>query len=148
MNLTIEREESTEKSTAGRMCIDGPFECYTLEDVVREVPGQPVEFWKIPGQTAIPAGTYNVIITPLVRFRRDMPLLENVPGFTGIRIHPGNTDEDTEGCILVGNFRETSDLIRGSRDAFERLFTKIKNALYTGQKVTLKISNAGGMAGE
>ena len=75
---------------------------YSLEDVVREVPGRPVAEWKVPGKTAIPAGRYRLRWTMSNRFRREMLLLEGVPGFAGIRIHAGNTDADTEGCILLG----------------------------------------------
>ena len=77
------------------MYLDGRFGVLHLEDVVRQ--GE-----KVPGQTAIPEGIYTVQITFSNRFKRDLPLLLNVPNFEGIRIHPGNTDADTEGCILVG----------------------------------------------
>jgi hypothetical protein len=77
--------------------------------------------------TAIPAGTYEVVINFSERFRRPLPLLLNVPNFTGVRIHPGNTDEDTEGCILVGKAKQP-DLIGESRVAFEGLFTKLQDA--------------------
>ena len=79
--------------TLGKMYIDGVDMCYTLEDVVREE--------KVYGETAIPAGRYRVDVTYSNRFQCDMPLVLDVPNFEGIRIHPGNTDKDTHGCILV-----------------------------------------------
>jgi len=76
------------------------------------------------GQTAIPVGTYQIIITPSKRFGRLLPLLVSVPDFDGIRIHPGNKAEDTEGCILVGKTR-SSDFIGRSREAFDELFIRM-----------------------
>lgn len=114
-------------------------ECFTLEDVVRGTDGATVKEWKIPGQTAIPKGVYNVVITPSHRFKRDLPLLENVPGFTGVRIHPGNTAEDTEGCILVGRYRSTHS-VSESKAAFAELLPKIQAALQDGGTVTLEIA--------
>jgi len=79
------------------------FECYTCEDPVRGN-GDPktVAEWKVKGDTAIPYGTYKVRKTMSPRFKRMMWELQNVPGFAGIRIHAGNTAQDTEGCILLG----------------------------------------------
>lgn len=119
MDLTLIREPSTAQSTMGKLMIDGVFECYTLEDVVRPV--------KIAGETAIPAGTYKVIIDMSNRFKRLLPLVVDVPGFAGIRIHPGNTARDTEGCILVGTSR-SADFVGSSRVAFDALFKKMQAA--------------------
>lgn len=119
MELTLTRGPSTTKSTPGTLLVDGKFECFTLEDVVRPK--------KIPGETAIPAGTYKVIIDMSNRFKRLLPLLIDVPGFAGIRIHPGNTDKDTEGCILVGTSR-SKDFVGNSRVAFDALFKKMQAA--------------------
>ena len=74
---------------------------WVLEDQVREVVGEPVSEWKVPGKTAIPAGRYKVLITFSNRFQKLMPQLMDVPGFTGVRIHAGNTAADTEGCLLL-----------------------------------------------
>jgi hypothetical protein len=99
--------------------IDGIWECYTLEDVERPV--------KIKAETAIPKGTYKVIINQSNRFKRLMPLLLNVPNFEGVRIHAGNTNHDTEGCILVGQSRN-KNYIGQSRKAYEKLFKKMQAA--------------------
>lgn len=127
MKLTLKRGKSSDKSTIGELFVDGKFECYILEDVVREKPGVPVSEWKIKGKTAIPVGRYDVAITMSPKYGRMMPLLVNVPGYEGIRIHSGNVAEDTEGCLLTGKTKGI-DSVGGSRDAFQSLFDKLKNA--------------------
>ena len=119
MQITVKRLHKTDKSTIGELLIDGVFECYTLEDVERPV--------KIKAETAIPKGTYRVIINMSNRFKRLMPLLLNVPNFEGVRMHAGNTNHDTEGCILVGRTR-SKDFIGQSRKAYEKLFKKMQAA--------------------
>jgi hypothetical protein len=119
MQITIKRLHKTDTSTIGELLIDGIWECYTLEDVERPV--------KIKAETAIPKGTYKVIINQSNRFKRLMPLLLNVPNFEGVRIHAGNTNHDTEGCILVGQSRN-KNYIGQSRKAYEKLFKKMQAA--------------------
>lgn len=128
MLIEVKRFEFKDTYTVGKMYIDNIYECYTLEDVVRTGA-------KVNGQTAIPTGTYNLIINHSNRFNRDLPLLENVPNFTGVRIHSGNTSANTEGCILVGTTWSGKDFIGNSRVAFNKLFEKLKKA----KKVTIKI---------
>ena len=131
MNLTLNRKWFTDKSTVGELSIDGKFECYTLEDCVRNE--------KIQNITAIPYGMYEVAVTFSNRFQKPMPQLLNVPGFQGIRIHSGNKAEDTEGCILVGQSK-TPDFIGGSRPAYQALFSKIQAALKK-EKVWIEIKS-------
>lgn len=138
MKLRLERTWCGAVCTIGTLSIDGAFECFTLEDVVRERDGEPVEAWKIRGETAIPRGTYPVTITWSNRFKRDLPLVDRVPGFAGIRIHPGNTHEDTEGCILVGRAKGP-DRVLESRAAFLDLYDKLDQALARGEAVTLEV---------
>lgn len=128
MLIEVKRFEFKDTYTVGKMYIDNIYECYTLEDVVRTGA-------KVNGQTAIPTGTYNLIINHSNRFNRDLPLLENVPNFTGVRIHAGNTSAHTEGCILVGTTWSGKDFIGNSRVAFNKLFEKLKKA----KKITIKI---------
>jgi hypothetical protein len=130
MEILLDRKYPYSSCVIGELSIDGKFECYTLEDVEREV--------KIPGKTAIPKGIYKVIITLSNRFKRELPLLLNVPNFEGIRIHSGNTDKDTEGCILVGKTRGNG-VIYESRLALTPLFRKIQSALGSGFPVNIKI---------
>lgn len=142
MNLELKRHPSNSVCTIGDLYVDGAFQCNTLEDVVREVAGEPVEEWKIPRSTAIPEGTYNVIINDSVHFDRPLPLLVAVPGFTGVRIHSGNVPQDTEGCILVGTrVAEDGNSILESRAAFGPLFQEIKDAINALEKVTITITN-------
>jgi hypothetical protein len=93
------------------------------------------------GQTAVPIGDYKVIINKSARFGTMMPLLRDVPQFTGVRIHSGNTVEDTEGCILVGQTRGNSTIL-SSRAAFARLFTKMVEAQRRGEDISIKIMRA------
>jgi len=139
MKLHLKRVSFTSNSTIGELSIDNVFECYTLEDMVRQVEGQPVAQWKIPNFTAIPRGTYPVIINYSPHFECDMPLLLNVQGYEGVRIHVGNTDKDTDGCILVGA-TQGKDFIGHSRDEFAKLFLKIKTAIASGDSVSITIA--------
>jgi hypothetical protein len=129
MLLTLNREIYTQRSTIGSLAVDGKFHSFTLEDCVRPV--------KIPGKTAIPAGRYEVIINWSARFKRPLPLLLNVPFFAGVRIHAGNTDVDTEGCILVGRTRQV-DFIGESRKAFDLLFKRLSSAI-AKEKIYMEI---------
>lgn len=138
MKLTLERQIAALTCTLGSLFVDDEFECFTLEDVVREIPNVPVERWKIPGKTAIPAGTYPVQLTFSNRFRKVMPQLIDVPGFAGIRIHPGNTDADTEGCILLGTEIGHESILR-SRDAYAAFLAKLEKAIANGEAVTIEI---------
>src|SRR6185503_20455515 len=124
MELELKRRWFTTLSTIGELFIDGEWFCFILEDKMRELPGVPVEQWKIKGRTAIPVGRYQVVIAPSARFKRDLPRLLRVPGFEGILIHPGNTAVDTEGCLLPGLTR-AADKVLSSRVAFSRLFAKL-----------------------
>ncbi len=143
MHLDLKRATFTKESTIGELFVDGVFECYVLEDVVRGA-GEA----KVYGKTAVPAGNYHLRITYSNRFRRLLPLLVNVPGGTiqfggrriddcGVRIHSGNTAADTEGCLLVGLDKKT-DFVGRSRDAFSRLFPRLQDAVAVGP-VTLTI---------
>lgn len=136
MKLKLVRETLTEVSTIGSLYVDGVFECYILEDKDRrlEEGGE-----KVYGRTAIPLGTYEVIVDMSNRFKRLLPLVRNVPQFSGIRIHPGNTDADTEGCLLPGTTKG-ADKVLNSRTAFDRLFKKIQEARVRGEAVTLEVT--------
>ena len=133
MKLRLERTWCGPKCTIGQLLVDGASECFTLEDVVR------ADGVKVYGETAIPAGSYPVTITPSARFKRDLPLIENVPNFEGIRIHPGNTAEDTHGCVLVGRTKGP-DFVGESKAAFAALYAKIAAALDAGDAVTLEVA--------
>ena len=130
MLMQLKRKWLTDESTIGELAVDGEFECFTLEDVVRDK--------KIKGETAIPAGTYEIAVTFSNKFKKYMPLLMNVPDFEGVRIHPGNRPEDTEGCILVGQTKD-DNFVGHSVAAFENLFPKIQAAIVK-EKVFIEIT--------
>jgi len=136
MKLHLERLQIDPDVTIGSLSVDGEWQAWTLEDPVRP-PGV-----KVPGDTAIPPGTYPVTITGSPRFRRMLPLVGNVPNFSGVRIHPGNTTADTEGCILVGCDRFSKSLGH-SRKAFDALFALLEDASRRGEAVSLTIVGSG-----
>jgi hypothetical protein len=121
MDMILIRDASENGRTFGVLEIDGVFECYTLEDEVRP------DGEKVPGRTAIPAGRYQVQMTHSPRFGKVMPLVCDVPGFEGVRIHVGNTEGDTEGCILVGAVKGPVAIYH-SAQAFSELMLKLEGA--------------------
>jgi hypothetical protein len=94
--ITIERSLFSPERTIGKVFKRGDHVGYSMEDTVRD------SGVKVAGKTAIPAGTYSLAVTFSPRFKKDMILVEGVPNFTGVRIHGGNTEEDSLGCPLVG----------------------------------------------
>lgn len=128
MKITVIRKLLTDTFTIGDLYLDGKLFCQTLEDKVRE-PGV-----KIPGQTAIPAGEYQLRMTYSHRFKKVMPQLMNVPMFEGVRIHSGNTERDTEGCLLVG--KQQGDHLVNSRDTYNDLMDVIE---YCREIITITI---------
>ena len=114
--LTLYRKWYTDKSTIGELVYKNERIMYTLEDVVRE--------HKIWGETAIPAGVYEIEVTHSPRFKKPLPLIKRVEGFKGVRIHSGNYPEDTEGCLLVG-MTKGRDFIGSSRTAMKILMDLI-----------------------
>ena len=134
MNLRVIREPSTAAATMGILLIDGVFVCWTLEDVVREV--------KIPGETAIPAGRYAVRLSLSQRFQKLLPeILAGGRGFTGIRIHSGNTQADTAGCVLVGRKRGNSVVLE-SKLALIEVMEHLRRATTAGDSITISIEDA------
>jgi hypothetical protein len=131
--IKLKRRWFTDKSSIGEFFFDNSTEriCYTLEDCLRET--------KIHGETCIPAGKYEVVFSFSNRFKKFLPLLLNVPGFEGVRIHPGNTAADTEGCILPG-FERADDLVTNSRAAFSYFFASLNGAMQNG-KIFIEITN-------
>lgn len=137
LELFLKRFKFTENATYGRLHVGGEFFCYILEDTDRRLEdgGE-----KIYGKTAIPRGRYEIIINRSPRFMRQLPLLLNVPGFEGIRIHTGNKPEDTEGCLIPGlKIQPEKNWIANSRAAFDPLMGKILSALINGGKVFIEV---------
>lgn len=140
MDWTLRRDPTGPHGTFGALYIGAGFECHTLEDPVRDdpVPETLENEAKEPGRTAIPPGRYEVVLTWSPRFRRVMPELKSVPGFTGVRIHPGNTHQDTAGCILPGKARFATR-VGYSQEAFAAIFVKLSDTLASGDRVWLSI---------
>ena len=121
MLVEVKRFEFGTTYTIGKLYIDGVYQCYTLEDVVRSGP-------KVAGATAIPTGEYKLVIDFSNRFQQRMPHILNVPSFEGVRIHCGNTSSDTEGCILLGSIWPGKNSVTGSRLAFNKVFPLLEDA--------------------
>lgn len=138
MNIKLVRKKGTKGFTEGRLYIDGEFECFTVEDEDRMLDNGGV---KIQDRTAIPRGIYPITISMSTRFKKMLIEVKDVPNFTGIRIHSGNSSKDTEGCIIVGsiNARDDDDWVGGSRVAYDRLHKKVKQALSAKHTVTLEV---------
>lgn len=135
VNLLLTRTVYSAQSTIGELRLGGELLCHVLEDVVRR-PGAP----KVWGRTAIPAGTYEVVITYSTRFRQPLPLLLHVPGYEGVRLHSGNTATDTEGCLLLGHYDPARpDWISDSRAACARVLPRLRAILAQGQRLWLTI---------
>lgn len=113
----------------------------TLEDQVRTdpIPETPENEAKVWGETAIPDGEYQVIIDFSPKFKEELPHLLAVPGFEGVRIHPGNAPKDTHGCILVGRYVGNDNTVRQSRDAFSELMDLLEAAYTRGEPITIDI---------
>lgn len=140
MKLLLQRVAKKDTYTIGKLSIDGRYFCDTLEDKVRLKPDMTLSQMrriKVQAETAIPAGEYQVVIDESARFGKRMPRLLHVPCFEGIRIHSGNTDKDTEGCILVGTNSEKGKVLR-SRAAFDKLM-KILEPACAVDKVVIEI---------
>lgn len=130
MKIIVKHIFSNDNYCIGKMSVDGEYLCNTLED-----PQRPV---KIAGRTGIPSGTYKVVLSNSFRFKKVLPEIQNVPGFVGVRIHAGNTAEDTEGCILVGFNTEKGRLTK-SREAFYSLMELLHGAKARKEEITLEV---------
>ena len=124
MKLVLTRHARRADYTIGRLEDEnGKKICDTLEPIWRNYDGGEM---KIPRKSAIPEGTYRVVVTKSQRFQKYLPLLVGVPGFEGVRIHAGNTSRDTEGCILVGQNIQVGKVL-WSRITLEKLMKLIEN---------------------
>lgn len=134
MKLRVERLWKKPAYTMGRLFVDGKFFCNTLEDTVRDLSNEK----KVYGKTAIPYGEYKVVYNWSPKFGRNLPRLLNVPAFEGILIHPGNTADDSAGCILVGRNTEVGRLTK-SRYTSDKLNVLIEDAQRRGESITIEI---------
>ena len=139
MEILVKRIAKKETYTIGKMYIDGKYFCDTLEDKDRglsqSMTEEEIRKRKVYGLTAIPTGAYKVIVNYSERFGKLMPLLLDVKGYAGVRIHSGNTPADTLGCILVGR-NTAKGMVTESRNTFLRLMETLKR----NNEVVLRIS--------
>ncbi len=145
MNLHLNRFISAPNYTMGALHIDGVFQSFTLEDEERHV--------KVPGETRIPDGVYNIKLRTVggtherylkrfgPDFHRGMLWLQDVPNFQHILIHIGNTEADTDGCILVGKNATSSGAIAESGRAYKELYPLVAKSLLLGEQVTITITS-------
>ncbi len=136
MELKVIRSVHNEKSTLGKMFLNGQFYAFTCEDTVRHINGDVTK--KIQNQTAIDAGRYEVILSFSNHFQKYLPLILNVPCFAGIRIHGGNTAEDSEGCILIGAQGDMKSSISNCASKVASLVAALK-AVEKTEKIWIEI---------
>jgi len=150
MKLDVIRTQFGKDATNGLLFIDNVFECYTLEDEVRDV--------KVHSETAIPLGTYTIKFRNIggfdtkytarygSTFHKGMLELQDVPNFKYILIHTGNTDQHTAGCLLLGETQQDLDkgkdgFVGGSGDAYKKMYPKVRDALINQEEVTINYKN-------
>lgn len=140
MVIKLVRKHLGHNFTEGKLFVNDGFECYTVEDQDRKLEKFGCEY-KVQNKTCIPRGKYKVTISMSQRFGKHLIEVLDVPCFKGIRIHSGNSSEDTEGCIIVGsvNNRDDDNWVGSSRDAYEKLHQKVKRALSNGEEVMLEV---------
>lgn len=137
MQLKLNRIFKTNTFTIGELYINEKYVTDTLEDRVR------LEGEKVYGKTAIPEGTYEMVLSYSPRFKKILPEILNVPNFTGIRIHCGNSSADSSGCILVGTWDgEKEDWISDSKIAFNKLMSLLEEATNNKEKITITVNNS------
>ena len=142
MKILVKRVAKRPTYTIGKMYLDGKYFCDTLEDTDRNIsqstPLDTIKKVKLPNNTAIPTGTYKVIVNVSPKFKRLLPRLLNVPGFDGVLIHRGNTDKDTSGCILIGENKVVGKVINST--GYETKLVSILNkAQDNKENITIEI---------
>ena len=141
MKLRLRRIALKDEYTIGKLYIDGEYFCDVLEPPTLDLNKNGIfdnGETKVKNNTAIPFGTYNVIINRSPRFKRDLPRLLNVPDFDGVLIHRGNTKNDTSGCILVGENKVKGKVVNSTPYEIE-LVKRCKAALSNNEQITIEV---------
>lgn len=153
MKLKLIRKWKKETYTIGQLYVDGVFFSNTIEDKDRgldqKMPKEQIFFIKKPGITAIPTGTYEITLSiQSNKYKKSKKIMEicngyvprliDVPGYSGILIHPGNTAKDTEGCIIPGK-NDKVGYVSNSTHYFTLLYNKMKDAKRKNEKITIEI---------
>lgn len=154
MKILVDRKWKRETYTIGKLYVNGSAFCETVEDkdrhLTQNMPLAKIREVKVADVTAIPTGTYNVrmdVVSPKYSLKPwyfsnchggKLPRLENVPGFSGVLIHCGNTAKDSSGCVLVG--RNTAvGMVTDSKNTFLKLYNKMWDAYKKGEKIEIVI---------
>jgi hypothetical protein len=128
MRITLVRIANRPTYCIGKLYIDGKWFCDVIEDVDRGLDDamneKEILNRKIKGETAIPTGIYQILLTYSPKYKRIMPLINNVKGYSGIRIHSGNTAKDSEGCLIVGKNTKVG-MVTDSRNTYNALFKRL-----------------------
>ena len=136
MKIEVNRIFKASNYTIGELSVNNNYVCDTLEDKVR------VDGEKVYAETAIPTGTYTLVLSYSNRFKKVMPEILNVPNFSGIRIHCGNSSKDTEGCLLVGKWDgKTENWISDSKNSYNKLYTLLEEAFNKKENITITIKD-------
>ena len=142
MRIELVRIALKDTYTIGKLYVDGKYFSDVIEDKDRGLDSSMTESEilekKVKGETAIPTGHYVINITYSPKYKRMMPLLLDVKGFSGIRIHSGNTAKDTEGCLIVGKNKKVG-MVLESRDTYKRLFKMMEGQ----EEITIDITRKG-----
>ena len=134
MKIEVNRIFKASNYTIGELSVNNNYVCDTLEDKVR------VDGEKVYAETAIPTGTYTLVLSYSNRFKKVMPEILNVPNFSGIRIHCGNSSKDTEGCLLVGKWDgKTENWISDSKNSYNKLYPLLEEAFNKKETITITI---------
>lgn len=143
MELKLIRKYRCNNYCIDKLYINGTYFSDALEDPDRGLTDsmslEEIKKIKIKGNTCIPYGTYNITITYSPRFKKNLPLLNNVKGFEGIRVHAGNIPQDTEGCLLLG-FNKVKGQVIDSRNTVNKFIDIVQKTLNKGEKVTITIT--------
>ena len=142
MELKLIREHFNERETIGKLYVNDVLFSYTLEPTFRglnsDMSEDEIRRQKIYGVTAIPEGSYHVILTFSKRFQKILPELLHVKGFTGVRIHAGNYAKNTQGCILLGNYNG-GNYVTESQQYIEKLVKMMQGSINDDEGVTITI---------
>ena len=142
MKIQLIRKYRKTNYTIGQLFINGQYFSDTLEDTDRGLKDymslEEIRRIKVFGNTCIPYGTYKVSITYSPKFKKKLPLINNVKGFEGIRVHSGNTNYDTQGCVLLG-FNKIKGKVINSKDTVDKFINLVQKAIDTGEQVTIHI---------
>ena len=143
MELKLIRKYRKTDYTIGILYVNNKYFCEILEDIDRGLKDsmslEEIKKIKIKDQTCIPYGKYQILMTYSPKYKKIMPLVNNVKGFEGIRIHSGNTNKDTSGCLLPG-FNKIKGQVINSRETFNKLYSLIQTATNNKENVTIEIT--------